>query len=90
MRVTSAKQLEKAHRLLAERKVRIVAFGPYGCTANVRGDTGAYEVTLFRGEYTCTCALSEYRPSWICSHAAAVSLIYDTIKSAEPFDAPNV
>jgi len=75
----SRKQWRKAARLLYQRRVRIRSFGRDTCAAEVRGDTGVYEVTLVNGEWGCTCALSEFRPSWLCSHSAAVKLAFDSI-----------
>jgi len=75
----SRKQWRKAARLLYQRRVRIVSAGAGRCVAEVSGDTGVYQVTLERGEWGCTCALSSFRPSWMCSHAAAVKLAFDSI-----------
>jgi len=78
----SRKQWRKAARLLYQRRVRIRSFGRDTCAAEVRGDSGVYEVTLERGEWRCTCKLKEFRPSWLCSHCAAVKLAYNTIREA--------
>ena len=83
MRDPSAKQQAKARTMLTEGRVRILAAGPATCTATVEGDTGSYTVTLARGRRRCTCELSEYRPSWTCSHVAAVELVWQSERGNE-------
>ena len=73
----------KAARLLYQRRVRILSFGRDTCVARVEGDSATYEVALERGEYTCQCALKDFRPSWMCSHCAAVYLAWSAVKSAK-------
>lgn len=82
----SRRMWRKAAKLLYQRRVHILAFGPHGCAAEVRGDTGTYEVTLFREEWTCNCKLKEFRPSWMCSHCAAVWMVNEAMKGCGEYE----
>lgn len=65
----------KAHRLLAEGRVRVVEVG---CgrpgRARVRGDHATYDVAVDADRIVCSC------PAWrrTCSHALAVGLIVES------------
>jgi hypothetical protein len=62
---------EKANRLLAEGRVRVLEAGHgHPGLALVKGDHGEYEVTVVGERVHCSC------PSWrACSHKRAVSLV---------------
>ena len=87
MREPTAAQLAKAHRLLDERAVRIAQTGGDTCTAQVRGDSGSYEVTARGTWFTCTCPVQSFNPSHKCSHIAATELAWDTVRDVREADA---
>jgi uncharacterized Zn finger protein len=64
---------QKATRLLAEGRVRVLWSTDRAVTARVRGDSGIHDVAWTRlpGRWTCTCAC--YGQS--CSHVLAVKAI---------------
>lgn len=71
MRAPSSKQRLKAAEYLWQGRVTIHDASPHGCRATVRG-TATYTVEARGGRWACTCPLQQHRPSWACTHIAAV------------------
>lgn len=71
---------DKAARLLAEGKVRVLAAGEDSITAEVTGEHGTYSVSMWGEDggvmEECTCPYSEYHPLARCSHLIAVARIW--------------
>ena len=76
MRDLTDKQLANAKVLVTAERVRIIRAGGGECLALVRGGS-LYTVQLKSGEWTCTCPLADFRPSWECKHVAAVRFVYE-------------
>ena len=73
MRAPSPKQRRKASEYLWQDRVTILNADARSCEATVRG-TNTYAVTLTGGRWDCNCELRQHRPSWACTHIAAVWL----------------
>jgi hypothetical protein len=72
--VVSDPLLEKAHRLLTEGRLTILAAGDGHVRAVVRGDTGTHRVQWNQGSGECACSAWTFQEP-LCSHVLAVSLI---------------
>ena len=79
-------QKSNAIEILTRGLVAYHSGGPRGCRATVGSRTDAglvYEVEIGferRGMwYRCECDLQQYRPSWMCSHIAAVYVVWQAV-----------
>ena len=72
---------EKAVRLIADQRVRVVSLAARACRAEVRGEHGDYTATFDGRKWGCSCAHGA-ASGGLCSHALAVQIIFRSVVTA--------